>query len=196
MNRIAWILAVFSLVGCVGEEKDSATIPCADATPLLDAAGASTGFERCADGTIHRVTAVATDTAITDETCPYTAADSGTHEIYCTTDADCTDQAYGHCVHASFGEGPDGCACTYTCATDADCAEGTACVPDGLVAGVLTHASCVQAGCRTDADCTSGECGMSWFDNGCGYTVVLACRAVTDACRVDADCPSSESCVP
>ena len=178
----------------LGCEIEKSTDSCASSSAILDASGAPTGFERCADGAIHRVEAMATDTDNTELACPYTEADAENYEIYCVTDADCVEAAYGTCAKKSFGEGPGGCGCSYACATDADCGEGEACAPDGLEDGVLEHSTCVTATCRSDADCPSGECGLSLFNNGCGWSLTLACRSAADTCRVDGDCDSGESC--
>ena len=118
-----------------------------------------------------------TDIEHTESTCPYTEADADDYELYCLTDADCTEAANGLCAKKSFGEGPSGCGCSYACARDADCAAGEACVPDGLEEDALKHSTCVPANCRTDADCAGGECGLSFFNNNCGWNVVLACRS-------------------
>lgn len=175
-------------------EVDKAADLCESSTAILDAAGAPTGFERCADGAMHRAEALATDADHTESACPYTEADADTYEVYCVTDAECVDAAYGACVAKSFGEGPGGCGCSYACTTDADCGADEACVPDGLVEGVLMHSTCAPASCRTDADCPGGECGLSLFNNGCAWGAVLACRSEEDACRTDADCDAPEAC--
>jgi hypothetical protein len=81
------------------------------------------------------------------------------------------------------------CACSYQCATDADCQPGSACACAGV--GGQEKAFCIGAdGCLSGADCASGECGLSVYDDGCGTNRRLACRSAADSCRADASCPS------
>ena len=202
--RATLLFSMGALPACVGGDdaaKDSGTdsvaplSSCIGSTPILDDAGAATGFERCEDGTIHRATAVATSADI-----PLPSCNGDETYLSCTSDADCTDGANGKCYHDDYvemggrvmapasGTGTDGCACTYSCATDADCGEGQACVPGGLVDKDLDHATCEPAECKTDADCASGECGLSSYYDGCFWDTSLTCRDADDACRVDADC--------
>ncbi len=203
----AMLLLTLGLPGCVGGEKT--TSACDGSTPILDAAGAATGYERCEDGSIHRVSAVATSSAIEGESC------LGTEEyLGCTTDADC--EAYGspgsvaRCLHQDYIEiggrtnpdaypdsgmsAQDGCTCAFSCATDADCGDGYACVPADIVTTDKTWASCEPATCTTDADCAGGECGIASYNNGCGYETTQACRETSDTCRSDADCTDGAGC--
>jgi hypothetical protein len=116
--------------------------------------------------------------------------------ISCKSDADCTASPHGRCASSdqplSIGD-PTICGCVYPCASDAECATGKVCLCAGVVQAPTAWAptpwaSCVSAGCVDGASCSSGECGLSAYDNGCGYEVELACRAPTDACRLDAQC--------
>ncbi len=188
------LLAPILLTLTLACDPDKTIDSCRSSTAIVDAAGAPTGFERCADGTIHRVAALSTDIEHTESSCPYTEADADDYELHCLTDADCTEAANGLCAKKSFGEGPSGCGCSYACASDADCAAGEACVPDGLEEDALKHSTCVPANCRTDADCAGGECGLSIFNDDCGWTVALACRSDADECRLDRQCGRDEEC--
>jgi hypothetical protein len=76
------------------------------------------------------------------------------------------------------------CACSYACASDADCKKDEACICD-VEKG---HAACVPATCRTDADCKGTQCELSEWHNGCGMVRMLACRSPKDACQTSADC--------
>lgn len=195
----ALILFSIGLPGCVDGEKTIAA--CDDSTAILDGSGAATGYERCADGTIHRVSAVAATPTISGETC------LGTEEyLSCTTDADCTTSGTpgttARCLHQEYvelggrmvpvadtGAPPqDGCFCAYSCETDADCGTGYACIPNEVVTKGQAWSTCEPADCATDADCTSGECGLTSHDNGCGYEVNLVCREGSDTCRLDEEC--------
>ena len=209
--RATLLLSLGALPACVGgsdgpkesgTDSGAPTSPCAGSTPILDAAGAATGFERCEDGTIHRSAALSTSAEI-----PLASCNGDEAYLSCTTDADCTGGPNGKCYHQDYVEmggrsmtpetgewDPSGCSCTYSCATDADCGAGQACVPGGLVDKDFDHATCEPAECRTDADCASGECGLSSYNDGCSFVTTLTCRDADDACRVDADCDRG-SCV-
>lgn len=180
--------------GCIFEGKTSDE--CKGSTAILDDAGEPTGFERCEDGTVHRVSVVATSADIDEPACEGTEAYRS-----CDTDADCTSGPNGRCIHDDYVElggrlavadtgvtGDDGCGCAYSCATDADCGEGYACIPDGVMDKDGSWATCEPATCTTDADCSGGECGLSSFHDGCSYDTYLTCRTVDDECRVEEDC--------
>ena len=186
-----------ALVGCGekdpidSEDRDTqwpteVTPECDGATDvLLD--GLPTGYEQCPDGAINRVSAVAVDPTISAAAC------AGTETYtYCSTDADCTDNAYGKCATGvEDWSGATFCGCVYSCTADSDCSSGQVCAPAGIkeLGWGVDWSMCVAAGCTTNADCTSGECGFDSFDDGCGPVPVLACRDESqDACRVDDDC--------
>lgn len=204
----ASLLLTLGLGACVDGGGKAGS--CEASTPILDASGAATGYERCADGTIHRVSAVAVSAEIPGESCRGDEA-----WLSCTTDADCeaagTPHSVARCLHDDYVElggrrvpeslpdsgavGEDGCGCAFSCATDADCGEGYACVPVDVVTKDEAWSTCVSAECRTDEDCASGECGITSYDNGCGYAEALACREDTDLCRTDEDCAAG-TCAP
>ncbi len=210
MRRPLWPLTLTLLLnlGCTdgdpatpppdetGTAEDSALPPrptCEDAVSIVDVAGDPTGFELCSDGSVNRAEALATDTETTSACDPTSVSDPGL--LYCTTDADCTESANGRCVWSSFGEDGSGCGCAYACATDADCADGKACVPDEIVDGVWPQSRCVTASCRTNADCDDGECGLYKWSKGngnCGWTIGLACRSSEDTCRVKQECAGDD----
>lgn len=193
--------------GCLGDspgdktdDSDSTSpVACEGSTPITDSSGVATGFERCADGTIHRASAVGTDKTISAESC----RGDETYQS-CSTDADCTARPNGKCIHDDYvelggksrdtGGNQEGCNCAYSCASDADCNAGEACVPPGLVSDEVSWAQCVPAECKTDADCTSAECALTTYDDGCSYQTYLTCREATDACRTDADCTDGKPC--
>lgn len=199
----ALLLLSIGLPACVGGDKGDSV--CEGSTAILDASGAATGYERCDDGSVHRVSAVAVSSTIEGESC------RGDEEYQsCTTDADCT---YGRgsvarCIHDDSvdiggrmvpGASPDtaipegsGCNCAYSCATDADCGDGFACVPTGIVTKNEAWSTCVPAACSTDSACESGECGVASYDDGCGYNPSLACRTDADECRSDEDCDEAQ----
>jgi hypothetical protein len=164
---------------------------CADAESLVGPDGAPNGYERCPDGAVNRASAEPVGSWAFEPAC---AGDETFRD--CTTDADCTAAPNGHCTSGTgIDTGETYCACTYGCETDADCADGSVCLPPGVVDTGFTWPTCQPASCVTNADCDSGECGVSSYDNGCGFTVQLSCRSEADACRTDADCdPSLPDC--
>lgn len=163
-------------------------------TPLLLSDGRLSGFERCEDGTIHRVTAEPTDEVIL----PACAGDDSEHWHDCYTDADCTAGPNGRCRQYTFPFDTDanaGCECLYPCSTDADCGPQQVC----FAASIGPHgglpedfaAKCVPADCRVDADCGSETCGLSQMWS-CHPSYRVACRTRWDECRTDLDCVNAE----
>lgn len=187
-------LGVLAALACGGPPAPSVA-PCAVSTPILTARGAETGFERCADETIHRVKAVPADPTVDGPRCEGTEATLG-----CTSNGDCPN-AHSRCLHQepspweTGGLLPtgDACRCVTACATDADCGAG-ACVPPE-VHHLSLSAMCAAADCTADSDCGSGECGLATVDDGCGGFPRLACRTAEDTCHGDADCVPAR-CAP
>lgn len=164
---------------------------CAGAVPLPQANGADSGFAQCPDGTIFRDHAAVCDTTVS-------ACAGDEVNVLCKSDAECTDYPNGKCAHfegSDFGGETSYCGCAYPCTSDSDCQPGTACVCAGVVPSNQPWPTCSTAACRTGADCASGECGISSYEDGCGYDVEMACRAPDDACRVDGDCGEGYQCV-
>jgi hypothetical protein len=167
---------------------------CQSPATILDKNGATTGFEKCADGTIRRVEAVAVDPTIDAAACAGTEA-----SIQCMTDAECTARPHGKCGSfqgIQFGGPATYCGCVYACASDAECNQGEVCVNAGVVSTSVTWPICAPATCVTSKDCPSDECGISSYNNGCGVDVELSCRSATDACRLDADCTGTSTLPP
>lgn len=191
LDRLRWtLLLALSGAGC-GDK-----VPCQGeaGVPIYQATGAASGYERCPDGTIHRSQKTTLDTNIPIAEC------DGTEEVqHCTTDADCTAGPYGRCTS---GEETDwyaytsltNCECTYACATDDDCGSGQVCAPPDADELGLPYSHCITATCTVDSDCGSGECGISSYNDGCGWTVTATCRSGKDECRVDDDCPDEGQC--
>jgi len=85
------------------------------------------------------------------------------------------------------------------CASDAECAAGEVCAPEGFLAA----RACMPALCASDADCTAepgGVCAVLAL--GCCRSVAyasrgtqLACVYPSDGCELDTDCADTESCV-
>jgi len=201
MPRSALLLALLAALGCPEPSSDDTDGPggCEQSTSLLHDDGEPTGFERCADGSIHRVEALATDPLIPEPSC---AGDESWQD--CTTDADCTFGPHGKCAHvdaAGFDSGlysEAGCTCVYSCASDAECGDQGVCVPPE-VHGVSEHSECASfPTCIADADCASGECGYQTTDDGCGPYPTLSCRTEADTCRTNEQCtePQGELCFP
>jgi hypothetical protein len=129
-----------------------------------------TGVERCADGSRHRYAAVPCTSDSFDE--PLCTAEYFDY-------AACTDGQLA--VVCPFDE--NWCDCITPCASDADCADGEACLCDEGNKGITR---CLPAECRTDADCGGTECGVS-TDN-CALENRLACRTADDECHGSPDC--------
>ena len=160
----------------------SVASPCEDPMPVLDFEGNPTGYETCARGGNHRVSAEECTIRLPRENDECPSADAGGST--CQTDADCTDGLYGVC-------GPQGqalaCSCNYGCKTDADCAGGGVC----LCAGVAGR--CTPATCRTDDDCEDGFQCRAFQDpttNLCDSTR-FECQTAEDTCQDNEDCNRS-----
>lgn len=176
-------LAMPSFAAC---DRSSGT-----ASPSAPArASAKGGWAREPNGSVHRVEAAACNPGHEKLAC----SDKAT-EHQCRADADCSVGPQGRCVMAHlFSEPRYGgtCFCSYTCATDADCGPGRACVCEGRPYG-----QCADAECRSDADCILGECALSVVDRADQDDLALACRGPGSECRGDSDCkePSRPRCV-
>ncbi|MFO0588968.1 MAG: ferritin-like domain-containing protein [Polyangiaceae bacterium] len=199
-----WMFAALGLVaaGCGGNVTISGSggggagggtgAGCAGSAPILQPDGKTSGFVTCADGSIDRAAQAACTVKAVD-TCTGTEA-----TLNCLTGKDCTEKPYGSCIAVSGGApGPETtwCQCQYQCSTDADCDPGFVCACAGVADPSVAY--CIpKDNCATDADCTSGECGLSAWDNGCGTTYSVACRSAADTCRVKSECtdPAYSEC--
>ena len=125
-----------ALLGCPPGDKADDTASgarCTSPTSILLADGSASGFVRCEDGAINRVSAEAVDPTIDTPACV------GDEEVRaCESDAECTDGAYAKCIsyidsdtYIGYGDSWTACGCVYSCASDADCASGEVCLsPD------------------------------------------------------------------
>lgn len=157
--------------------------------------GSPSGYESCADETVHKVGPANCDSALTVTACQGTEQDQ-----QCTSDAECTSGPNGQCGSRSiyYGGGEPEvttCACVYTCATDGDCGTGQVCMCAGLSSPFVGpgYSVCVPAGCATDSDCPTGECSLSEWTDGCQTGLQTACRTSDDECRTHNDCGSNGS---
>ena len=145
--------------GADTEREPYTWAPCTDPEPVLDPKGSSTGWVRCADGSVNRVEAVPVDMALYDVRECGVVKPGG-----CYSDANCTERPNGRCAEwTSFG-GP-WCACTYLCSADADCATGECGYnPCGVYPRDPDGVACRTGGdaCRVDDDCDWG-----WAGNWC-----------------------------
>ncbi len=185
-----------------GGSGGGAVRPCENPEQLTQADGSPSGYERCADGTVHRFDA-------TVPCIPPTACQGTETSLQCLTDDDCA-QFGGQCIHKEWS-GPDGdvsaCSCAAPCQLDSDCAAGEACLCEGLAelddpppdGSPVRPSHCISASCAEDGDCPTGECGLS-TQLTCGSSTrvsvppVLACRQSDDHCRTDSDCPDDPFC--
>ncbi|HEX2870847.1 MAG TPA: ferritin-like domain-containing protein [Polyangiaceae bacterium] len=147
--------------------------PCNNPVPVAP------GYERCANGTIHRV-AIEACTSSLPRPAPSVALPGGN----CETDADCTEKPHGYCnVTAGAGAGAGaGAYCSYGCVTDADCLADYICVCGEPIG------QCAYSTCKSDADC-GGELRCQSYDASFGCdSVGFACQTPQDACGSDTDC--------
>ena len=152
--------------------------------------GVDTGYHECPDGTIHRNEAIACADDFAFAPCQGTEM-----TVNCATDSDCGEGPLNRCVAGSDWYGYSSCSCITTCIEDSDCGEGQHCLCPGIVEKRNSWATCESAGCLDGTGCESGECGVSAFNNGCGWINRLECRAEDDACRLDSECGPGESCM-
>jgi hypothetical protein len=145
--------------GCGGEEL-----------LLYPSVKVESGLELCPDGTIHRHTEVSCEQPANAEPC----GGGGVCQ-----DGPCDQLGAGLCAKYA---GPV-CRCVYPCTTDADCADGAACL---CASGYVGVSECRPADCRTDADCAGFECGLSL--TVCDRPTGLFCRSKGDECKSDQDC--------
>ncbi|MFO0612965.1 MAG: ferritin-like domain-containing protein [Polyangiaceae bacterium] len=146
------------------------------------------GYVKEENGLFHRAGPTTCDTTISTPSC------KGTEQYRdCTKDSDCSAAPHGKCT-SWLGQVGEGCSCSYACETDADCASqpDTVCVCKD--AANMSESTCVRARCKADDECTSGLCGVSRYDNGCGVTLELACKTLNDDCASEKDCKPFQSC--
>ncbi|HET9929771.1 MAG TPA: ferritin-like domain-containing protein [Polyangiaceae bacterium] len=164
----------------------SSKFPCENPMPVP---GDTTGtFEVCAGGWKHR-------TAVRE--CPSSLPRSRVlppsrvpNVDACTSDADCTAQANGHCEPPTLvGADLPVNSCWYGCVRDADCGASGAICECGDPVG-----TCVAARCVSDADCGgAGLCATYDSEPGCDI-IAYACQTPMDVCAADADCPNLQEC--
>lgn len=174
-----------------GSEGDEPIDPiaCSDPEVLIQPGPAQlpSGMERCADGFVHRTSALACDAdGFGEGDCENPFGSDGA----CMSDAECVadDGAVGVCL--ATAEPWAGCECNFGCGSDADCGPDQACYCAG------SHSRCIPATCRTDDDCAGGLCGLSTTIGACGsVTRRLSCTSEQDECRVDASCDDCLQCL-
>ena len=187
MNLRPLRLLLLLAIGCPGGKES--VLLCEDPQTILLTNGSNSGFERCADGAVNRVRAQPVDPTNSGRAC---AGDE--EQLFCSTDAECTEGTHGACISDSQAwDGPviTYCDCEYACASDADCEVGEVCVPDEL-SPYTTRAVCAPARCQGPEDCSSQECGLSIYHEGCGWIMQTLCREDADTCHADLDC--KETC--
>jgi hypothetical protein len=190
--RFFFALAITPLAACGVSSGSSGSagnpgtpVTCDDPQPYLTAT--DSGYERCSNGVVHRREALSCP-APTATACMNSADAGGTGGGTaggCTTNADCTAFPGGYCEASS-----PGCACIYSCQTDADCGAGNSC-ECGPYQG-----QCVTSTCKTDADCGGFLCALEPLTdaNGCVTGEQLACMTAADTCNTDADCQAGVTC--
>jgi len=195
------ILAALGVTGCASASPstssagDSAPVvtitPVSSSAPPADSSdpdpgipviSSKRGWITESNGNVHRASVTSCDPTIDEPACKGTEG----HQ-QCKTDADCSAQRHGKCV-SGIGQVGDYCACRYSCANDADCSTGEACVCKGLGRASAAQSSCAPASCLSDSDCESKQCGLSVHNNGCSTRLSLVCRTKSDSCKTDKDC--------
>jgi hypothetical protein len=133
------------------------------------------GYERCANGTIHRP-AIEKCTSSLPRNAPTNPLPAGE----CQIDEDCTERPHGYCS-VSSGE-TVAAFCAYGCLTDNDCGFSSICLCAEPVG------RCVWSSCTSDADC-GGDLRCQSYDEsiGCG-SIGFACQTSRDECGADTDC--------
>jgi hypothetical protein len=170
------------------ERQPATPSRCADPKAVLQAER-DTGFVQCSDGAINRAQALACPNPINAPAC------KGTEDSRaCQSNADCTDAPNGFCKSAQ-GQMGSFCSCIYPCMSDAECGPNEACMCPDVDRGRLDAARCAPAECKVDADCSSGECGASYYFNGCELELSMRCRAPTDKCHGTTGCDDFRDCV-
>lgn len=101
--RTCLLSLTLGLLSCDPEPAPDDTAPfashiaCVDPQPILDELGQATGYVTCADGAINRAAARPVDMERYAASLPGCTSDDPEREV-CTTDADCSERANGHCA--------------------------------------------------------------------------------------------------
>jgi hypothetical protein len=129
------------------------------------------------------------------------------YEDDCAVDAICVDLPHGYDCECKPGYEGDGWACTPVdpaCTTNADCASGETCYPDGTC-GVVPDGCSANDQCPPGSVCNvgTGECqgqgGPCGSDAECGigercFLKSGWCGPAGDPCTTDADCKDGQLC--
>jgi hypothetical protein len=136
----------------------------------------------CDGGWLHRPKVVACTSKLPRPDAIGGAGGVGT----CSSDAECTAKAHGHCAPPEGGSIP-GNRCQYGCTQDSECAPGSVCLCGDPIG------KCVSAKCSVDADCPGGLCASYVAMPGCDRPA-FACLSPDDQCISNADCPEPQRC--
>jgi hypothetical protein len=166
-----------------GNEEDVCELGCEGAVEVAE------GIVRCPDNRVNRIGGGTFDPTITAPSCV------GNEDILdCTSDAQCSDGMNGRCIQdttylegdSGDGDGDPGtiCRCAYSCSSDADCEQGSICVPPAV--SYSDWPICIPAECQIGSECGEcGECGMaaSLQHVSCaGPVYAVECRTADDLC--------------
>lgn len=161
------------------------------------------GWERCANGMIHRAELGVCPSALPRPGASFDAgvdagaapssdagSDLGTAPDLnpvpgygtCLQDSDCTEKAHGYCEDVGAQESY----CRYGCVRDSECDPGYACLCGDPVG------QCVPADCSVDQD-FGRLCASYTATPGCGG-IAFHYQSTADECASDAECLSGQSC--
>jgi hypothetical protein len=160
------------------------------------------GYERCADGVVHRPVAGVCPSAL-PRAAPFSQAQlvefnqiaaenaltwQRQELLPCTEDSECSAEPRGYCE--LYAEGPWSgffplTQCRYGCQSDSDCGQQQVCTCGSPIG------TCSKASCQSDGDCPGAlHCAQYDASYGCDPTLLpaFACETADDACSIDADC--------
>jgi hypothetical protein len=155
------------------------------------------GYESCRDGFVHRQferecrSVLPRRSGSADagaDASPDASSTLSNPYALCTSDAECTAAAHGHCDYGVGGAlGPS---CFYGCVRDAECKSDEVCLCGEEIG------RCVLAACKTDAECVGDALCIANVDKDCGVSNEFTCQSTADECAGAAQCPASSSCNP
>lgn len=197
-TRLFTLLEAGAVAGCGVEPEPEQRYTCADPDPW-PAINEGSDYEQCESGLVQRPNVGSCAAPNMDPPkyepapgYPLVAAEDFDVEGGCTKDADCTEMPFGHCQETvRSAPEPTTQTCSYSCATDDDCADDFACVCGAL------GGQCVPAACRSNEDCDGTPCMLVFQDQACGQPsgLELSCGTLGQECVSHEGCSVTELCL-